>query len=144
MPPVRRPRVEEAIVGAGLVLIAIALFAPWWSRPSNEGVTTPLTWQSPATNINLLLFPAAGLALLLLVLGVAFPSRSRWRRALWALPLMFAGFGFIVAGIELAYLEVFDDARLGMPLGFLGLAVLWLGCIVSVVRSTPFSEPRRL
>ena len=41
------------------------------------------------------------------------------------LPLLCAGFAFIVAGIELAYLEVYDDAGLGMPLGFLGIAVLW-------------------
>jgi hypothetical protein len=46
-----------------------------------------------------------------------------------------------VAGIELAYLEVFDDAKLGMPLGFLGIAVLWAGCVVSIVRGGP---PNRL
>ena len=40
-----------------------------------------------------------------------------------------------MAGLELAYLEVFDDAELGMPLGFLGIAVLWVGCLVSIVRS---------
>ena len=81
---------------------------------------------------------------MLLILGAALPSRALWRRVLWVLPLLFAGFAFIVAGIELAYLEVYDDAGLGMPLGFLGIAVLWLGCIVSIVRSTPFAGLARL
>ena len=133
----RRPRVEEAIVGAGLLLLAVSLFVPWWSRPSNVGETTPLTWLSPATNINLLLFPAMAAALVLLVLGAVRPSRSGWRRALWAFPLICAGLATLVALLEMAYLEVFDDARLGMPLGFLGLAVLWAGCLVSIVRNTP-------
>jgi hypothetical protein len=128
-------------VGAGLVLIALALFVPWWDRPAEEGQATPLTWLSPAANINLLLFPAAGLALMLLVLGAVWPSRRTWRRLLWLVPLLLAGFAFLTAAIELAYLEVFDDAELGMPLGFLGIAVLWVGCLVSTLRSPP---PARL
>ena len=126
---------------AGLALIALALFVPWWDRPAEEGQTTPLTWLSPAANINLLLFPAAGLALVLLVLGAAWPSHRTWRRLLWLLPLLFAGFAFLTAGIELGYLEVFDDAEPGMALGFLGIAVLWVGCLVSTLRSPP---PARL
>lgn len=133
----RRPTVEEAIVSAGLLLLAIALFAPWWSRPAEAGETTPLTWLSPAANINLLLFPAMAAALVLLILGAALPSRSGWRRSLWAVPLICAGLAVLVALIELAYLEVLDDAEVGMPLGFLGLAVLWVGCLVSIVRNTP-------
>ena len=125
----------------GLALIALALFVPWWDRPADEGQTTPLTWLSPAANINLLLFPAAGLALVLLVLGAVRPSHRTWRRLLWLLPLLFAGFAFLTAGIELAYLEVFDDAEPGMTLGFLGIAVLWAGCLVSTLRSPP---PARL
>jgi hypothetical protein len=128
-------------VGAGLALIALALFVPWWDRPAEEGQTTPLTWLSPAANINAPLFLAAGLALILLVLGAVLPARRVWRRLLWLLPLLLAGFAFLVAGIELAYLEVFDDAEPGMPLGFLGIAVLWVGCLGSIVRSPP---PARL
>jgi hypothetical protein len=44
---------------------------------------------------------------------------------------------FLTAGIELAYLEVFDHAEPGMPLGFLGIAVLGVGCLVSALRSPP-------
>jgi len=124
-------------VAAGLALIVLALFLPWWSRPAEEGEATPLTWLAPASNINLLLYPAAGLALILLVAGVIRPSRSRLRRWLWAVPLMCAGLAALIAALELAYLEVFDDAEAGMPLGFLGIAVLWLGCLVTIVRSTP-------
>ena len=136
-----RPRAEQAIVGAGLALIALALFVPWWARPSDEGETTPLTWLDPAAAINWLLFPAAVLALVLLLLGAVLPSPALWRRLLWLLPLLLAGLAFLVAGIELAYLEVFDDAELGMPLGLLGIALLWAGCLVSVVRGPP---PARL
>ncbi len=137
----RRPRVEEAIVGVGLALIVLALFVPWWDRPAEEGQTTPLTWLSPAANINAPLFGAAGLALALIVLGAVLPSPKLWRRLLWLLPLLLAGLAFLVAGIELAYLEVFDDAELGMPLGLLGIALLGVGCLVSIVRGTP---PTRL
>jgi hypothetical protein len=134
---VRRPRAEEAIVCGGLALIALALFVPWWDRPAEEGETTPLTWLSPATNIDVPLFGAAGLALALLVVGAVLPSPRLWRRLLWLVPLVLAGLAFLVALIELAYLEVFDDAELGMPLGLLGIAVLGAGCLVSIVRGAP-------
>jgi hypothetical protein len=61
------------------------------------------------------------------VLGAVWPSRRTWRRLLWLVPLLFAGFAFLTAVIELAYLEV--------------IAVLWAGCLASTLRSPP---PARL
>jgi hypothetical protein len=130
------------MVLAGLALVALALFVPWWSRASEEGETTPLTWLAPATNINLLLFPAILTAIVLLAAGVVRPSRAVWRRALWAIPLICAGLAGLIGLVEMGYLEVFDDARAGMPLGFVGLAALSLGCLVSILRG-PSGEPSR-
>ena len=132
-----RLRLEQAVVASGLALVAAASVVPWWSRPADEGEATPLSWLPPAANINLPLYAAAGTALLLLMLERVRPARSRRRRFLWALPLLLAGVAGLVAGVELGYLEVYDDARLGMPLGLGGIALLLAGSLLSVIRGRP-------
>ena len=132
----RRTGVPEALAGTAALCLVLSLFVPWWSRLANEGKTTPLTWQSPATNINVPLFATLVLALALLTMELSGVWSPRARRVLWALPLVAAGLALLIAAVELGYLEVYGDARPGMWLGMGGLALAGTAAAVALARSS--------